>query len=695
MKKLLLLFLLITIVFCAIMPAEGFAQNFDAQNLVTVTTNPNNYILYTEPQGDGSYMVGFNGAFFGNSNIEVYIMLYSSPSMPINFDIKGENLTIEQKALRDKIIGVFEILREYINLVDELSNANYNGEDYYVYGLQKTPNATGTSDAYTQIRYLPGQSDINAYNQATAGQRIQIDKATYQMLECALDMYEKTECAFNPALYRLVDLWGFSSRTYGIDGNLPYDREWVEYKTIINGNTYTDYYYPLPDQKYVDTFKQSDFVDFSTSFTLQEQDGNYYLTKNVQSVFVDGVEYQQWIDLGGIAKGFISDYIAKTLKDNGFDSFSINLGSSSQTRGDVSSDIAKIYLTDPNAKYDGYLFGLPIANQNLSSSGLYERFYQIDGVRYSHIIDGTTGRPAQSGVDGITIISPTLTAAQLDCLTTAYVVLGKDAIVDLTNSNFAEQNDLKITAVYTTINGKNQILSNVDISSVFTDFSDPWYSCNLNNYGWALTKNDQGKFVYDGNVVGITEGNNNGYKAILITLGVMVCVTLVAVVAYFCIKGKYNLSKRISQAKKDKFFKPVDVFVYLCVVLVIVVLFSAFFTDDTTSISTIKVVDMQTGEELFVYNVTLGDYEYLADNSRDWQIDVQKQGNKVVVELTQQIGSAQRYNQLTIDLSNGVSAQMTDSICGTHQDCVRNFAPLTTANKSIVCSPNYLKVISN
>ena len=138
---------------------------------------------------------------------------------------------------------------------------------------------------------------------------IQCCVAKINLSHVRVNSRNKKDGAFNPAVYRLVDLWGFSSRIYSNgDFGLPYDRPVTAQQFAENG-------YPLPEQKYVTAFSQKDFVSFDEqAVELTQQDGKYYVTKNVSPVTVDGVEYQQWLDLGGIAKGYVVDGIKQLLQ---------------------------------------------------------------------------------------------------------------------------------------------------------------------------------------------------------------------------------------------------------------------------------------------------------------------------------------------------------------------------------------------
>ena len=136
--------------------------------------------------------------------------------------------------------------------------------------------------------------------------------------------------------------------------------------------------------------------------------------------------------------------------------------------------------------------------------------------------------------------------------------------------------------------------------------------------------------------------------------------------------------------------------VYLVLVLVIVVLFSVFFGENDQAFQTfqtVSVVDLKTGQVLFVYNVARNEYQ-IADDC-PWKVTLTKTSDGYVVRLDGQIDGEDRFNEVTITTGVTPTVKMTNSVCGFHQDCVRNFGTISTAGQSIVCSPNYLKVITD
>ena len=135
------------------------------------------------------------------------------------------------------------------------------------------------------------------------------------------------------------------------------------------------------------------------------------------------------IDLGGIAKGYAVDRAFDSLQRAGQRDLLINLGGNMRGSGrpdpsrpwhvGVRNPFNRAELLGTIALPDGYA---------VATSGNYEKFVEIDGTRYAHIMDPRTGRPVQ-GIAAVTILAPTAVAA--DALSTALFVIGLDGAGEL------------------------------------------------------------------------------------------------------------------------------------------------------------------------------------------------------------------------------------------------------------------------
>lgn len=127
------------------------------------------------------------------------------------------------------------------------------------------------------------------------------------------------------------------------------------------------------------------------------------------------------IDLGGIAKGFALDRAVRKLKDARIDSALINAGGNIYCLGRNHRAPWRVGIQDP-FREGKVLDELVLADRAVATAGDYQQYVEINGRRYSHIVDPKTGYPAQSGIVSATIIADNATAS--DVLSTACVVLG-------------------------------------------------------------------------------------------------------------------------------------------------------------------------------------------------------------------------------------------------------------------------------
>ena len=238
------------------------------------------------------------------------------------------------------------------------------------------------------------------------------------LVERALELYKKTEGAFDIAIYPVMQAWGFPTQDYHV-----------------------------PDD---DTLKEK--------LALADASKVNY-NKDTRKIFFDqdGME----IDLGGIAKGYTSSQIMQIYQDCGVTSGLVNLGGNVQALGcktDGSKWRVAIQSPDDTEEYLGIL---EIEDQAVITSGGYERYFEEDGVTYHHIIDPATGYPADSGLISVTIVSDDGTLA--DGLSTCLFIMGEEKAVQ-----FWRENSDEFEAIMETSDGKLYVTEGI-ADSLTTD----------------------------------------------------------------------------------------------------------------------------------------------------------------------------------------------------------------------------------
>jgi thiamine biosynthesis lipoprotein len=144
------------------------------------------------------------------------------------------------------------------------------------------------------------------------------------------------------------------------------------------------------------------------------------------------------VDIGGIAKGYAADRIAERFRDMKIKNAMIALSGNIYVLGkNEDGEDWQIGLQDPEHEtpYIGVLF---VSDESVVTSGSYERYSDIDGVRYGHLFDPATGYPVSNDLLSVTIISKDSTLA--DAYSTALFVMGADGAMKF-QSEHADQFD--------------------------------------------------------------------------------------------------------------------------------------------------------------------------------------------------------------------------------------------------------------
>jgi thiamine biosynthesis lipoprotein len=110
------------------------------------------------------------------------------------------------------------------------------------------------------------------------------------------------------------------------------------------------------------------------------------------------------IDLGGFAKGHAVDNCAAILQALGIEHAAVAAGGDSRVIGDRRGRPWTIGVRDPRSE-DDVVALLPLVDVAVSTSGDYERYFELNGERCHHVIDPRTGR-SPLGVRSVTIIAP-------------------------------------------------------------------------------------------------------------------------------------------------------------------------------------------------------------------------------------------------------------------------------------------------
>jgi len=237
-------------------------------------------------------------------------------------------------------------------------------------------------EQYEEI-FSPTKSESELYRMNHRGSGVTTWKASPAMLDMVklgLRYSELSDGAFDVTVLPLSSLWSFS----GGEAKVPAE---ADIETAVSK---VDYRHVRID---------GDVIDFGDDVTQ--------------------------IDSGSTAKGYIADRLKDFLVEKGVKSAIINLGGNVLCIGEkAKGEPFHIAIRKPEEHSNEVVKILDIDGLSVVSSGVYERFFDLDGVHYHHILNPRTGYPYQNGLVSVTIVGPS--SAECDALSTAVFSLGRE-----------------------------------------------------------------------------------------------------------------------------------------------------------------------------------------------------------------------------------------------------------------------------
>lgn len=227
-------------------------------------------------------------------------------------------------------------------------------------------------------------SEISRFNRFNkVGLKFKISNDFFQVMRVGQKIYRLSGGAWDGTVNPLVDLWGFGRS--GRQEKVP------------------------PHSKIVALLPDIGFAN------IDILDPGFLVKKRIAVT----------VDLSSIAKGYGVDEVAALLRSLGYKDFLVEIGGEIFAAG-YRQDNARwrIGINRPraDAAFDAVYKVVELQNQGFATSGDYRNFFEINGVRYSHIIDPRTGFPVSNRVVSASIIS--VNCAMADGLATAVMVLG-------------------------------------------------------------------------------------------------------------------------------------------------------------------------------------------------------------------------------------------------------------------------------
>lgn len=255
-------------------------------------------------------------------------------------------------------------------------------------GEELLNNAKKMYEEYHKLtdRYNSYEGMVNLYylnNELKVNKKIDIDSRLADLINYGITMYDKTDGYINIAMGNVIDVW----KSYREEGkSVP--------KT-----------YELMDK------------DINIKHILL--DGNTFMKKSNAK-----------LDLGSYAKGYVTERIAEYFEENGCTKYLINAGGNVKVGESYKIGKYKVGLEEPFNTSNVYKT-LSVENTSIVTSGSYQRYYEVDGKNYNHIINPKTLFP-DNYTKSVTVI--TKDSGYADVLSTYLFLLPIEDGLDLVNS---------------------------------------------------------------------------------------------------------------------------------------------------------------------------------------------------------------------------------------------------------------------
>ena len=175
------------------------------------------------------------------------------------------------------------------------------------------------------------------------------------------------------------------------------------------------------------------------------------------------------IDFNAIAQGYSVDLIARFLETKGIMNYLIDIGGEVFARGEKPDGIDWVVgIESPAINKDderSLIAKITVRNMAVATSGSYRKYFEEDGIRYSHTIDPKTGYPVRHSLLSVTVLASDCATA--DAYATAFMVMGMEKSMD-----FIEQNKDLLNAyfIYSDRNGNYNTYGTTGIREVISEW---------------------------------------------------------------------------------------------------------------------------------------------------------------------------------------------------------------------------------
>lgn len=234
-------------------------------------------------------------------------------------------------------------------------------------------------------------SDVYRINENAGIQAVEVQEETFDIIQRAIQIAEESDGLFDVSIGALTNLWQIGSEEARVpsEGEIEEALSHIDYQKII----------------------------------LDEENMTVMLAEEGMA-----------LELGGISKGYIGSGVVDILEANNVTTAIVNLGGNVVVMGTSpnSDEGWNVGVQDPD-EVRGEIVGTQrVKNAAIVTSGIYERYLEVDGHKYHHIMDPRTGYPLDNEISGVTVFAPT--SFDGDSYSTALFLMGIEEGIEFINA---------------------------------------------------------------------------------------------------------------------------------------------------------------------------------------------------------------------------------------------------------------------
>ncbi|MDO5047893.1 MAG: FAD:protein FMN transferase [Anaerococcus sp.] len=272
---------------------------------------------------------------------------------------------ISQSKEETKVIEKFDkTYYEYFDTVTTLMTYTDDGKDFERISKILEDELAKYHKLYNSYDEFEGINNFKTINDKAGIEPVKVDPEIIDLIDYSKEMYELTDGKINIAMGRVLEIWH-------------------EYRQMASKN---------PDNASIPTDKELEEASKHVDIDAIEVDHEN------MTVFIKDPDVK--LDIGAVGKGFATERIAKTLKDQGFKRGILSVGGDDVIIGENPNNedgTWKIAIVNPFLDQEDkpYSSAIDIKDTSVVTSGDYQRYFTVDGKNYHHIIDPATNYPSE------------------------------------------------------------------------------------------------------------------------------------------------------------------------------------------------------------------------------------------------------------------------------------------------------------